>query len=145
MMFPVVRDFINTSEKLNNDLNRASLWVNYWKMSLIPDQSKQAQEGNVSRKIKYIIHLWYLILNFNLNLQSANIKWKIFRDIFSRRAHIQTSISEKTHKANKSIGVICKLNKILHRSALLKSTVICKAPSGLWWCDLWSARKWIIQ
>ena len=43
-MLSVVRDPINTSQKLNNDLDKVSLWANKWKMSFNSDSSKQAQE-----------------------------------------------------------------------------------------------------
>ena len=43
-MFSVVRDPINTSQKLNNDLHKVSLWAYKWKMFFNPDPSKQAQE-----------------------------------------------------------------------------------------------------
>ena len=42
-MFLVVRDPINTSQKLNNDLDKIDLWAYKWKMSFNPDPSKQAQ------------------------------------------------------------------------------------------------------
>ena len=40
-MLSVVRDPINTSEKLNNDLDKVSLWAYKWKISFNPDPSKQ--------------------------------------------------------------------------------------------------------
>ena len=43
-MFSVVCDPINTTYKLNNDLDKVSLWANKWKMSFNPDPSKEAQE-----------------------------------------------------------------------------------------------------
>ena len=43
-MFSVVHDPINTSQKLNNDLHKVSLWAYKWKMSFNPDPSKQTQE-----------------------------------------------------------------------------------------------------
>ena len=61
-MFSVVRDPINTSQELNNDLHKVSLWAYKWKMSFNPDPSKQAQEVIFSPKIKYITHLFYLII-----------------------------------------------------------------------------------
>ena len=42
-MFSVVLDPINTSQKLNNDLRKVSLWTYKWKMFFNPDPSKQAQ------------------------------------------------------------------------------------------------------
>ena len=53
-MFSVVRDPINASQKLNNDLNKVSLWANKWKMYFHPDSSKQDQEVIFSRKINKV-------------------------------------------------------------------------------------------
>ena len=50
-MFSIVRDHINTSQKLNNDLDKVSLRSNEWKMYFNLDPSKQAQELIFSRKI----------------------------------------------------------------------------------------------
>ena len=50
-MFSVVHDPINTSQMLNNDLDKVSLWANKWKMFFNPDPFKQAQEEIFSRKI----------------------------------------------------------------------------------------------
>ena len=55
-MFSVVRDPISTSQKLNNDLDKASFWANKWKISFNPDPSKQAQEETFSWKIKKVYH-----------------------------------------------------------------------------------------
>ena len=54
-MFLVVTDPINTSQKLNNDLDKVSLWANKWKMSFSPDLSKQAQEVIFSQMINISI------------------------------------------------------------------------------------------
>ena len=43
-MFSVVLDPINTSQKLNDDLRKVSLWAYKSKMFFNPDPSKQAQE-----------------------------------------------------------------------------------------------------
>ena len=43
-IFSVVSDRINTSQKLNKDLDKVVLWVNKWEMSSNTDPSKQAQE-----------------------------------------------------------------------------------------------------
>ena len=59
-MFSVVRDPINTSQKLNNDLDKVSLWANKWKMSFNPDPSKQVQEVIFSQKINKVYHLPFL-------------------------------------------------------------------------------------
>ena len=42
-MFSVVSNPINTSQKLNKNLDKVGLWANKWEMSFNPDPSKQAQ------------------------------------------------------------------------------------------------------
>ena len=65
-MFSVVSNTINTSQKLNKDLDKVSLLVNKWKMLINPDPSKQAQEVIFSRKItKSISPTFFLQINLN--------------------------------------------------------------------------------
>ena len=52
-IFSVVKDHLNSSNKLNEDLSKISLWTYQWKMSFNSGVSKQAQEFIFSRK-KYI-------------------------------------------------------------------------------------------
>ena len=56
LMFPVVRDPINTSPKLNRDFAKVGLWANKWKMYFNPDPSKQAQEVIFSGNINKVYH-----------------------------------------------------------------------------------------
>ena len=42
-MFSVVSNPINTSQKLNKDLDKVGFWANKWKMSFNSDPSKQTQ------------------------------------------------------------------------------------------------------
>ena len=42
-MFSVFSDPINTSQKLNKDLDKVGLWTKKMKMYFDPDPSKQAQ------------------------------------------------------------------------------------------------------
>ena len=42
-MFSVVSNPINTSKKLNKNLDKVGLWANKWQISFNPDPSKQAQ------------------------------------------------------------------------------------------------------
>ena len=61
--FLVVRDSINTLKKLNNALDKVSLWANKWKMSFDADLSKHAQEV-IFNEIwtKYITHIFYVVI-----------------------------------------------------------------------------------
>ena len=62
-MFLVVHHPLNTSQKLNSDLDKVSLWVNKSKMSFNPDPSKQPQEVIFSRKINKVYHAPLLFNN----------------------------------------------------------------------------------
>ena len=83
-IFSVVHDPINTSQKLNNYLDRVSLWANKSKMSFKPNWSKQAQEVIFSWTINKVYHPPLL---FN----SKNYNQKSFRDTSWWRAYMQTS------------------------------------------------------
>ena len=50
-LFSVVYDITQSTNELNDDLEKISNWVCQWKMSFNPDKSKQAQEIIFSRKM----------------------------------------------------------------------------------------------
>ena len=56
LMFSVVNNPINTSQKMNEDLNKISLRSNKWKISFNLDRSKQVQEAIFSWKINKVYH-----------------------------------------------------------------------------------------
>ena len=115
-MFSVVRDAINTSQKLNIDLHKVSLWAYKWKMSFNPDPSKQAQEVIFSRKINKVHHPLLLFNNSTIQQISSQKHLGIHLD---EELTFKHHINEKINKGNKSTGVIRKLSNILPRSALL--------------------------
>ena len=84
-MFSVVRDPINTSQKLKTDFDGVSLWANIWKMSFNPDQSEQAQKVILLLKINKVYHPPFLFNNSTIQQIST------FRDTSSWRAYVQTS------------------------------------------------------
>ena len=101
---------------LNNDLDKVSLWANKWKTSFNPDPSKQAQEVLSSRKINKVYHPPLLFNNSTVQQISSQKHLGIHLD---EELTFKHHINKKINKANKGIGVIRKLNKILPRSALL--------------------------
>ena len=119
-IFSVVRDPINTSQKLNNNLDKVSLWVSKWKMSFNPDPSKQAEEVIFSRKTNKVYHP-SLLFNNSTVLQIPSQKHLGIH--FNEELTFKHHINEKINKADKVIGIIYKLNNILPRSALL--TIYC--------------------
>ena len=115
-MFSVVRDPINTSQELNNDLHKVSLWTYKWNMSFNPDPSKQAQEVIFSRKINEVHHPPLLFNNSTIQQISSQKHLGIHLD---EELTFKHHINEKINKPNKGIGIIRKLNNILPCSALL--------------------------
>ena len=115
-MFSVVRDPINTSQKLNNDLDKVSYGANKWKTSFNPDSSKQAQEVIFSRKINKVYHPPPSLNNSTVQQISSQKHLGIHLD---EELTFKHQIYEKINKANEGIGIIRKLNNILPRSALL--------------------------
>ena len=114
-MFSVVSDPSNTSQKLNNDLHKVSLWAYKWKMSFNSDPSKQAQEVIFSWKINKVHHPPLLFNNSTIQQISSQKHLGIHLD---EELTFKHHVNEKINKANKGIGIIRKLNNILHRSAL---------------------------
>ena len=115
-MFSVIRDPINTSQKLNNDLHKVSLWAYKWKMSFNPDPSKQAQEVIFLRKINKVHHPPLL---FNNSTIQQILSQKYLGIHLDEEFTFKYHINEKINKANKGIGIIHKLNNILPHSVLL--------------------------
>ena len=120
-MFSVVRDPIYTSQKLHNDLHKASLWAYKWKMSFNPDPSKQPQEVIFSRKINKIHHPPLLFNNSTIQQISSQKHLGIH---LGEELTFKHHINEKTNKASKGTGIIRKLSNILPRPALLTTIVL---------------------
>ena len=114
-MFSIVRDPINTSQKLNNDLDKVSLWANKWKMSFNPDPSKQAQEVIFSRKVNKVYHPPLL---FNNSTVQQILSQKHLGIRLAEELTFKHHINKKINKGNKGIRIIRKPNT-LPRSALL--------------------------
>ena len=85
-------------------------------MSFNPDPSKQVQEVIFSRKVKKVHHPPLLFNNSTIQQISSHKHLGIHLD---EELTFKHHINEKINKANKGIGIICKLNNILPRSALL--------------------------
>ena len=60
-LFSVVHDVTQSTNELNDDLEKISNWAYQWKMSFNPDKSKQAQEVIFSRKTQRVILQQFLI------------------------------------------------------------------------------------
>ena len=70
-IFSVVKDHLNSSNKLSEDLSKISQGANQWKMSFNPDVSKQAQEVTVSGKKNISDHPVVFFNNLPINRKST--------------------------------------------------------------------------
>ena len=69
-IFSVVKNNLNSSNKLNEDLSNISQWAYWWKMSFKPDVSKQAQEVICSRRKNINNHPAVFFNNLPINRKS---------------------------------------------------------------------------
>ena len=70
-IFSEVKDHLNSSNKLNEDLSKSSQWAYQWKMSFNPDLSKPAQEVIFSSKKNIGNHLAVFFNNLPINRKST--------------------------------------------------------------------------
>ena len=110
----VVCDHINTSQKLNNDLERVSLCANKWKMSFNPDPSKQVQELIFSRKMNKGYHP---TISFNNSTGQQIYPQKRSGINLDELLTFKHQINEKIIKANKGVNIFPSSNLLqIYRS-----------------------------
>ena len=106
---------------VNKDFEMIHNWAFQWKMNFNPEPSKQAQEVIFSCKTKKLPHP---PLVFN----NANVTQSIYQQhldiILDSKLTFENHINMVTTETNKTIGLICKLQNLLPRTALI---TICKA------------------
>ena len=115
-IFSVVKDKLNSSNKLNEDLSQISQWAYQWKMSFNPDVSKQAQEVIFSRKKNIGNHPAVFFNNLPINRKSTQKHLGLLLDV---KLNFSEHINGKLKKVTKSINLLRKLNLTLPRSSLL--------------------------
>ena len=115
-IFSVVKDHLNSSNKLNEDLSKISQWAHQWKMSFNPDVSEQAQEVIFSRKKNIGNHPAVFFNNLPINRKSTQKHLGLLLD---EKLKFSEHINEKLKKVTKSINLLRKLNLTLPRSSLL--------------------------
>lgn len=115
-LFSLVLDQVQSSNKLNSDLQKICDWAYQWKMSFNPDPSKQAVEIYFSRKLKSI-HPPALTFNNN-NVKVCDFH-KHLGLILDSKLVFDHHLHEKINKANKGIGLINRLRKFLSTECLL--------------------------
>ena len=79
-LFSVVHDVTQSTNELNDDLEKISNWAYQWKMSFNPDKSKQAQEVIFSHKTQRVIHPPAIFNNMPVVCSSCQKRLGIYLD-----------------------------------------------------------------
>ena len=119
-LFSVVHKIDISAAKLNNDLAKTRHWTHHRKMSFNPDPSKQAQEDIFIRKVNKDSHP---PLTFNNNIVCKATSQKHLGIIPDYRLSFEEHLRLVFRKVNITISLLCKLQCLVPRSALL---TICK-------------------
>ena len=112
-LFSVVHDVTQSTNKLNDDLEKISNWFYQWKMIFNLDKFKQAQEIIFSRKTQKVIHPPAIFNNMPVVRSSCQKHLGVYLD-----ENVFNHIKEKISKANKGIGILRKLYNVLPRNSL---------------------------
>ena len=103
-------------QNLNEDLNKISHWAFQWKISFIPDLSKQAQEVIFFRKLQKSVYPPLRFHNIAVTKSTTQKHLGMLLDvILDFQGHLKNIYS----KVNKKIGLLCKLHNTLSRLPLL--------------------------
>ena len=97
-LFSVAHDVIQSTNLLNDDLEKISNWANQWKMSFNLDKSKQAQEVTFSRKIQRVTHPPAIFNNMPVVCSSCQKHLGIYLD---EKSSFSNHIKEKCLKQTK--------------------------------------------
>ena len=115
-IFSVVKDHVNSSNKLNENLSKMSQWAYRWKMSFKPDVSKQTQEVFFSRKKNINNDPVVFFINLPINRKSTQKHLVLLLD---EKLNFSEHVNEKLKKVTKIINLLRKLNLTLPHSSLL--------------------------
>ena len=114
--FSVIHDSHTSPNVLNNDLEMIHNWAFQWKMNFNPDPTKQAQEVIFSYKTKKLPHPPLVFNNVNV---TQSIYQKHLGIILDSKLTFENHLNIVTTKINKAIGLLCKLQNLLPRTALI--------------------------
>ena len=111
-LFSVIYDIKASANNLNKDLERISKWVTQWKMNFNPDTTKQAQKLTFSRKLKKF--------SSPLLVNNANVTWTSSQKfILDTQLKFDDHLKMVSAEISKTIGLLCKLQNLLPRVALI--------------------------
>ena len=116
-LFSVIHDSQASTNVLNKNLEVIQNWPFQWKMNFNPDPTKQAQEVIFIRKTKKLPHP---PLVFNDTNVTQSIYQKHLSIILDSKFTFENHINMVTTKINKTTGLLCKLQNLLPRTALIK-------------------------
>ena len=112
----VIYDIENSAIELNNDFYQINKRAFQWKMSFIPDPSKQAKKYIFSRKTENISHP---SLRFNNNIISKIPYQKHIGIFLDAWLTLEEHFKVIPTKVNKTIGMFWKLQKSLSWPVLM--------------------------
>ena len=112
----VIRNKQLSVQNLNEDLNNINHWAFQWKMSFIPDHSKQAQEVILSCKLQKSV---YPPLHFSNTAVTQSTTQKYLDMFLDVKLDFQGHFKNIYSKVNKVIGLFRKFHNILRILALL--------------------------
>ena len=115
-IFSVVKIVDASNIDLNNDLEKIGEWAFQWKMSFNPDPTKQAPELIFSRKVQMTNHP---LLFFNENFVPKTTLEKHLGMFLDSKLNFSELLQTIFLKTNKTIGLVRKLQTILHRAPLI--------------------------
>ena len=102
-IFSVVKDNLNSSNKLNEDLSKMSQWAYQWKISFNPDVLKQAQEVIIFRKNNIENHPIVSFSNLPINRKSTQ---KHLGPLLDKKLKFSEHINNELKKATKGINLL---------------------------------------
>ena len=115
-LLSVVHDVTQSTNELNDDLEKISDWAYQWKMAFNPDKSKQAQEVILSCKTQRVIHPPAIFNNMPVVCSSCQKHLGLYLD---EKLNFYNHIKETNSKANKVIDILRKLYNVLPRNSLI--------------------------
>ena len=115
-LFSIVNCVNTSASTLNSDLLKMQDWKYQWKMSFNPDRTKEVQEIIFSRKKNATTHPPLFLSNSEIKFSSNQKHLGLTLD---SKLSFNEHINDKIHQANKSVGLLRKLQSILPRNSLL--------------------------
>ena len=102
-LFSTVYNINETTNTLNNDLNKITEWAHQWNMRFNPDISKKAHEVVFSRKRSLVSHPSLTFNNIPVAQTSSQKHLGMHLD---KKINFEEHLSKVETKVNKSVGII---------------------------------------